>query len=116
MFMTVIFCAPSVYSFSHGVDFFLDFFFGFSICYASFDRERLLMEVNSTYYVDVQKEEPTASCVSSVEGIYSNQEHRQHNRNSLESTVLSFCVRFSCLCKFRVVGTGTFRSASTVDF
>ena len=50
----MIFRAPSVYSFSHGVDFFLDFFFGFSICYASFDRERLLMEVNSTYYVPCQ--------------------------------------------------------------
>ena len=49
-FGTVIFCAPSVYSFSHGVNFFLDFFFGFSTCYASFDRERLLMEVNSAYY------------------------------------------------------------------
>ena len=36
-FGTVIFCAPSVYSFSHGVDFFLDFFFGFSICFASPD-------------------------------------------------------------------------------
>ena len=48
-FGTVIFFAPSVYSFSHGVDFFLDFFFGFSICFASFDRKRL-------YYVDVQKE------------------------------------------------------------
>ena len=41
---------------------------------------------------DIEKEEPTASCVSSVEGIYSNQEQLQHNRNSLESTVLSFCV------------------------
>ena len=71
-FGSVIFCAPSVYSFSHGVDFFLDFFFGFSICFASFDRKRLLLEVNSTYCVDVQKEEPTASSVYSFEGIYSN--------------------------------------------
>ena len=30
-FGTVIFCAPSVYSFSHGVDFFLDFFWIFDL-------------------------------------------------------------------------------------
>ena len=66
--------------------------FGFRIVlHLLIGTDHLLLEVNSAYYVDVQKEKPTA-CVYSFEGIYSNQEHIQHNRNSLELTVLSFCV------------------------